>query len=118
MSENQQKGRQQMKKTLETLLRELARAATEDGYEYGVEVLDAVAAGWDALAATTTTKVEAGAASMRVKLEDGSINVYHGTDKALLLTVSGVRAGTWDALWALMESSGKLEYRAGKAVAS
>jgi hypothetical protein len=40
-----------MKTALETLLRELARAATEDGAEYGVEVLDAVAAGWQAIAA-------------------------------------------------------------------
>ena len=46
-----------MKKTLETLLRELARAATEDGYEYGVEVLDAVAAGWQAIAAATESEV-------------------------------------------------------------
>ena len=42
-----------MKQALEALLRELARAATEDGAEYGVEVLDAVAAGWEAIAATT-----------------------------------------------------------------
>lgn len=89
-----------MKTALETLLRELARAAAEDGAEYGVNVLDAVAAGWQAIAATQTTEVEAGAASMRVELEDGSINVHHGTDKAL------------------MESSGKLEYRAGKEVAA
>ena len=81
------------KKALETLLRELARAAH-------------------------TTDVDAGAASMHVELEDGRINVRHGTDKALLLTVSDVQAGTWAALWALMESSGKLEYRAGKAVAT
>ena len=65
-----------MKQALETLLRELARAAAEDGAEYGVNVLDAVAAGWEAIAAAPTTEVEAG-----------------------------------------MESSGKLEYRAGKAVA-
>lgn len=40
-----------MKTALETLLRELARAAAEDGAEYGVNVLDAVAAGWQAIAA-------------------------------------------------------------------
>jgi hypothetical protein len=48
-----------MKTALETLLRELARAATEDGAEYGVEVLDAVAAGWQAIAAAEESEVAA-----------------------------------------------------------
>lgn len=48
-----------MKQALEALLRELARAAAEDGAEYGVEVLDAVVAGWEAIAAAPTGKAVA-----------------------------------------------------------
>jgi len=48
-----------MKQALETLLRELGRAATEDGAEYGVEVLDAVVAGWQAIAAAEGSEVAA-----------------------------------------------------------
>jgi hypothetical protein len=48
-----------MKQALETLLRELARAAAEDGASYGVPVLGAVAAGWLAIAAATEGKVAA-----------------------------------------------------------
>ena len=41
---------------------------------------------------------ERGAASLFIKLEDGKIEVWHGTDNVLLFR-SPVKAGTWDAMW-------------------
>ena len=57
----------------------------------------------------TLAGLEAGAASIRVELDNGTIKVYHGEDGSLLLHVSGVKDGTWDALWALLRASGKQE---------
>jgi len=41
---------------------------------------------------------EKGAASLFVKLEDGVIEVRHGTDDAILFR-SPVKQGTWDSMW-------------------
>ena len=56
--------------------------------------------------------LDAGAASLRIETDNGTLKVYHGEGGALLLDVSGVKAGTWDALWALLEGCGKVEHRA------
>jgi hypothetical protein len=55
----------------------------------------------------TIAGLEAGAASMRIELDNGTIKVYHGSDGDLLLSVSNVKAGTWNKLWKVMEESGE-----------
>ena len=60
----------------------------------------------------TLKGLDAGASSILLELDNGTITAHHGSDGSLLLEVSDVRAGTWDALWALLESCGKVEYRA------
>ena len=57
---------------------------------------DATLKGWDA-----------GAASIRLELDNGTIKVYHGEDGDLLLHISEVRNGTWDTIWDILKSSGK-----------
>jgi len=54
----------------------------------------------------TIAGLDAGAASMRIELDNGTIKVYHGEDGDLLLSVLNVKAGTWDKLWDTMKTSG------------
>ena len=46
----------------------------------------------------TTTQLDRGSASIFVELKDGIITVTHGTDEVVLFSVP-VLAGTWDAIW-------------------
>ncbi len=55
--------------------------------------------------------LDAGAASVRIELDNGKLWAYHGGDGTLLLEVSGVKAGTWDALWAILENCGSVDMR-------
>ena len=62
----------------------------------------------------TLAGLDAGAASVRIELDNGTIKAYRTDDGSPLLDVSDVKAGTWDALWTLLEGCGKVEYRAGR----
>jgi hypothetical protein len=62
----------------------------------------------------TLAGLEAGAASMRIELDNGTIKVYHGTDGDMLLSVSQVKSGTWDKLWKVMKESGTVEMSLGE----
>jgi hypothetical protein len=55
----------------------------------------------------TLAGLEAGAAGIRIELNNGKITVYHSEAGAILLKRKKVKAGTWKALWALLENSGK-----------
>lgn len=52
---------------------------------------------------------QTGVASVCIVLNNGTLKVRHGEAGTLLLEVSGVRVGTWDKLWSLLESSGFVE---------
>ena len=52
-------------------------------------------------------ELEPGAAGIFIRLENGTINVYHATDRVLLMKITEVKAGTWDNLWRLLEGCGK-----------
>lgn len=51
--------------------------------------------------------IEKGCASIFVTLEDGEIEVEHGTDKVVLFH-SKVKKGTWDRIWKAIEG-GKIK---------
>jgi len=55
--------------------------------------------------------MDAGASHIRIETDNGTLKVYHGDDDLLLLDVSGVRAGTWDRLWDLLETCGTVEFQ-------
>lgn len=44
-------------------------------------------------------KKEAGAASLRIELKNGTISIYHGTDGALLAVLKNAPSGTWLTMW-------------------
>jgi hypothetical protein len=55
--------------------------------------------------------LEAGAASMRIEMNNGVIEVTNGNG-AILCQSKNVLAGTWSTLWAILENSGEVIYRA------
>jgi len=60
----------------------------------------------------TIKGLDAGAAGIRLEMDNGTIKAYHSEGGALLLDVRKVKAGTWDAIWALMKASGKVKFQA------
>jgi hypothetical protein len=60
----------------------------------------------------TLVGLDAGAAGIRLEMDNGTLKVYHTEGNALLLDVKNVKAGTWDAIWALMKASGKVKFQA------
>ena len=60
----------------------------------------------------TINGLDAGAATIRLEHDNGTIKAFHGEDGKLLIHVEAVKAGTWDKLWELLENSGKIEFRA------
>lgn len=57
-----------------------------------------------AMAKKNKTKVERGAASIRVSLSRGTITVRHGSDGEVLITKKNVKAGEWSRLFTLLHS--------------
>lgn len=55
----------------------------------------------------TISGLDAGAASIRIELDNGAIRVYHGEDGSLLLHRINVKSGTWDKLWVMLENIGE-----------
>lgn len=56
--------------------------------------------------------LEAGAACVRIEMNNGAIEVTNGNG-AILLQLTNVSVGTWSAIWSMLELSGNIEYRAG-----
>lgn len=55
--------------------------------------------------------LEAGAATVRIEMNNGVIEVTNGNG-AILCQTKNVPAGTWSALWAILEGAGEIVYRA------
>jgi len=55
------------------------------------------------------SNLEAGQASIKIKLDNGTIKVFHGTDYMLLLEMSNVKKGTWNKIWNILEKCGNIE---------
>ena len=49
---------------------------------------------------------ERGAASLRISLRDGNIQVRHGEDDTLLAYLNDAPEGTWDKLWKTFKKLG------------
>jgi len=60
----------------------------------------------------TLAGLDAGAAGIRLEMDNGTLKAYHSEDGVLLLDVKNVKAGTWDAIWALMKASGDVQFSA------
>jgi hypothetical protein len=60
----------------------------------------------------TISGLDAGAASIHLAKNNGVIEVTHGDGGAVLLQTKNVKDGTWDKIWALLESCGETVYRA------
>lgn len=54
----------------------------------------------------STSKIETGAAEIRIVLSNGYINIYHGQNGALLASLSDAPKGTWSAMWKSLRSLG------------
>ena len=49
-------------------------------------------------------KIQKGAASIKLELLNGTLTVYHGTDKKTLLVITNVQNGAWDSIWNVINS--------------
>ena len=56
--------------------------------------------------------LDAGAATMKIRHNNGALEVVNGTG-AILLQAKNVKDGTWNTLWAILENCGDIDYRAG-----
>ncbi len=59
----------------------------------------------------TLKGLDAGTAGMLVEMDNGTLKVFSCGGKRLLLSMTKVKAGTWDKLWEVMAASGKVKER-------
>ena len=57
--------------------------------------------------------LDAGAAGINIQHNNGVLEVTH-SEGGVLLQATDVPDGTWDAIWAILESAGRTVYRARK----